>query len=226
MAKIKDDALIRVKNNTAGGIAYENHMGILQRWGEPKAIRLIKFIDILQSLSNRGVYNMYSNGYLLIDQDNARDVMDELGLPELDDYVCSLDEIEDLLKGKDLEDLENVLTWGSKSQTETIVSIATNNIIKDANVTSIIKNVTGVDVTINYEDMKKDKSKSSKPARNSKKDEAEKPARPVRKSAVKEDTEKKSTAKTTKAKTKAKTTSKKETKTDDTKSKDTKSEKK
>lgn len=146
--KINDNTMIDIKNNTGGGLAYRNDMGILRRWERPNSIKKIQFLELQQTISQIGVYNMFERGSLLIDHNNAKEIMDMLGIPELDDYICTLDEIEELLNGSDYDDLRGVLKWGSKSQTETVISIATNKKIKDANVISIIKEVVGVDVTI------------------------------------------------------------------------------
>lgn len=175
----KDTTLIEIVNNTGGGLSYYNDMGILRRWERPGSLKKIQLLELQQTISQTGVYNMFERGSLLINHNDAVDIMDMLGIPELDEYVCTLDEIEELLNGSDYEDLRAVLKWGSKSQTETIISLATNKKIKDANVISIIKEITKVNVAI--EDPIEDKDKSTtKPSRNkvvAKEVEEEKPAR-------------------------------------------------
>jgi hypothetical protein len=162
---LKDTTLIEVVNNTGGGVAYHNEMGILRRWERPGSIKKIQLLELQQSISQTGVYNLFERGSLLINHNNATDVMDMLGIPELDEYVCTLDEIEELLSGSDYEDLRAVLKWGAKSQTETIVSLATNKNLKDANVISIIKDVVGVDVTIESPLKEEKQVEATKPSR-------------------------------------------------------------
>lgn len=175
----KDTTLIEIVNNTGGGLSYYNDMGILRRWERPGSLKKIQLLELQQTISQTGVYNMFERGSLLINHNDAIDIMDMLGIPELDEYVCTLDEIEELLNGSDYEDLRVVLKWGSKSQTETIISLAANRKIQDANVISIIKEITKVDVTI--EDPIDDKDNSmAKPLRNkvvAEEVEDEKPAR-------------------------------------------------
>lgn len=180
MAKINNETLITVRNNTGGGIAYKNEMNILRRWDRPNfkrpnSIKKLQFLELQQSIAQRGVYNMFANGMLLIDENNAQEIMELLGIPELDEYVCTLEEITSLLDGVDYEDLENVLKWGTQTQTDSIITVATNREIEDANVIKIIKDVTGVDVTISPVD-KTTKKTVERPPRNKKANE-EKPAR-------------------------------------------------
>ena len=183
MAKtnLKDSTLISIINNTGGGVAYHNDMGILRRWEMPGSNKKIQLLELQQSISQTGVYNLFERGSLLIDHNDAVDVMDMLGLPELDEYVCTLDEISELLDGSDYDDLKAVLKWGSKSQTETIISLATNQKLSDANVISIIKEVTGVDVTIENPLEEKKQNTTKKPSRKKAvekvEEEEEKPAR-------------------------------------------------
>lgn len=200
--KLKDTTLIEVVNNTGGGVSYRNDMGILRRWERPGSPKRIQLLELQQTISQIGVYNMFARGSLLINHDNAQEIMDVLGIPELDEYVCTLDEIEGLLNGLDYEDLKAVLKWGSKSQTETIVSLAANKKIKDANVISIIKEVTGVDITI-ASPLEKEKVKTSKPSRNKAveiEEVEEKPARnkaPAKKTPAKKAPAKKTATKKT-----------------------------
>ena len=194
MAKtnLKDSTLISIINNTGGGVAYYNDMGILRRWEMPGSVKKIQLLELQQSISQTGVYNLFERGSLLIDHNDAVDVMDMLGLSELDEYVCTLDEIGELLNGSDYDDLKAVLKWGSKSQTETIISLATNQKLSDANVISIIKEVSGVDVTIENPLEEKKESIANKPSRKKAVEKVEeveeKPARkktPAKKTATK-----------------------------------------
>lgn len=192
--KINDDTMITVKNNTGGGVSFRTDIGILRRWERPNSTLKIKLLELMQSISKTGVYNMFARGLLLIDEDNANEIMDILGIPELDEYVCTLDEIDELLKGVDYEDLRNVLKWGTKSQTETIISIAANKSIKDANVIKAIKDITGVDVTI---EAPIEKEKEKRPARKKATDETVEEVEEVRPARAKSTTKKPAAKKTT-----------------------------
>jgi len=180
MAKktINENTMITIKNNTGGGIGFRTGLGILRKLDRPNSVMKIKLDELMQSISQSGVYNMFANGLILVDEDNASEIMDMLGLPELDDYVCTLEEIEDLLSGVDYDDLRNVLKWGTKAQNSTIITVANNKGIKDANVIQIIKDVTGVDVTIKPV---KNTREVKKPARNATKAKDVEEVKPARK---------------------------------------------
>lgn len=145
--KLTDSTMITIRNNSGGGVYFNNDMGILRGWEKPDSMKKISLVELTQAMSQRGVYVLFDKGTLIIDEQDAGEIREILGLSELDDYILTLKEIKELIKSRDYDDLRNVLKWSNKFQKDTIIQTAINEKISDANVINIIKEITGQDIT-------------------------------------------------------------------------------
>lgn len=145
--KLTDTTMITVRNNSGGGVYFQNDMGILRQWEKPNSIKKLSLLELTQAMSQHGIYVLFEKGLLIIEDDSIGEIREILGLPELDEYVLTLNEVKTLLKSKDYDDLKNVLKWSNKFQKETIIQTAISEKVADANVINIIKEITGQDIT-------------------------------------------------------------------------------
>jgi hypothetical protein len=169
--KLTDSTMITIRNNSGGGIYFKNDMGILRSWEKPSSIKKISLIELAQALSHKGVYVLFDKGSLIIDEDNAGEIREYLGLPELDEYVLTLKEVKDLLHSKDYKELRTILKWSDNYQKDTIVQTAISEKV-DANTISVIKEMTGQDITsliiVEKEEEIKEETKEVRPPRKKK----------------------------------------------------------
>lgn len=170
--KLIDSTMITVRNNSGGGIYFNNDMGILRGWEKPNSIKKISLIELTQAMSQRGVYVLFDKGSLIIDEPDAGEIREILGLTELDEYILTLKEIKELITSKDYDDLRNVIKWSNKFQKDTIIQTAINEKISDANVINVIKEVTGQDITsliiTEKAEVKKEEKEEVRPSRKKK----------------------------------------------------------
>lgn len=171
--KLTDSTMITIRNNSGGGVYFNNDMGILRGWENPNSIKKISLVELTQSMSQRGVYVLFDKGSLIIDEPDAGEIREILGLSELDEYILTLKEIKELITSKDYNDLRNVIKWSNKFQKDTIIQTAINEKISDANVINVIKEITGQDITSlivteRAEDKKKEEKEESRPPRKKK----------------------------------------------------------
>jgi len=145
--KLTDTSLITIRNNSGGGVYFNNDMNILRGWENPNSIKKISLLELMQCMSQRGIYVLFEKGSLIIDELNAGEIREMLGLPELDEYILTLNEVKELLKSKDYEDLKNVLKWSNSFQKDTVIQTAISEKISDANIINVIKEITGQDIT-------------------------------------------------------------------------------
>lgn len=171
--KLTDSTMITIRNNSGGGVYFNNDMGILRGWEKPNSIKKISLVELTQAMSQRGVYVLFDKGSLIIDEPDAGEIREILGLSELDEYILTLKEIKELITSKDYNDLRNVIKWSNKFQKDTIIQTAINEKISDANVINVIKEITGQDITSlivteRAEDKKEEEKEESRPPRKKK----------------------------------------------------------
>ena len=160
--KLNDTTMITIRNNSGGGVYFKNDMGILRAWEKPNSVKKLTLLELTQAMSQYGVYKMFEKGLLIIEDNNIGEIREMLGLPELDEYILTLDEVKELLKSKDYDDLKNVLKWSNKFQKDTIIQTAISEKVSDANVINIIKEITGQDITSLIIDDKDNKAETKK----------------------------------------------------------------
>lgn len=136
--------MVEVINTSSGSVGYVPEMStVSKKWERQGATKKVKLGELRDVVGTAGGYVLFEENILLIRDPEVRE---ELGLPELDDYVLTDKEIKKLLKEKSLDDLEEVVQNCTDDMLDTITNTAINEEISDLNKLQLIEDYTGVDV--------------------------------------------------------------------------------
>ena len=142
--KFTNDMLIEVINTSSGSVGYVPEMStVSKKWERQGAVKKVKLGELRDVVGTVGGYVLFSENLLLI---KDAEVREELGLPELDEYVFTESEIKELLKNKSVDDLEEVVQNCTDDMLDTITTTAIKEEVSDLNKLQLIEDYTGINV--------------------------------------------------------------------------------
>lgn len=181
--KFTNETMIEVINTSSGSAGYVPEMStVSKKWERQGATKKVKLGELRDVIGTTGGYVLFSENILLIRDPEARE---ELGLPELDEYVLTDKEIKELLLNKSIDELEEVVQNCTDDMLDTITTTAINEEVSDLNRIKVIEDYTGVDVieAIKEKQEENPKAKTTKRVAKTTATEEAKPKRAPRKKA-------------------------------------------
>lgn len=156
--KLTNETMVEVINTSSGSAGYIPEMStVSKKWERQGAIKKVKLGELRDVIGTTGGYVLFSENILLIKDEAIRE---ELGLPELDEYVLTDKEIKDLLNTKSADDLEDVVQNCSEDMLDTITMTAIKEEVSDLNKIKVIEDYTGVDVVDAIKELREENPKA------------------------------------------------------------------
>ena len=157
--KLTNETMVEVIYTSSGSVSYVPEMSTVgKKWERQGATKKVKLGELREVVGRQGGYVLFAENILLIKNPEIRE---ELGLPELDEYVLTSKEIQDLLNNKSVEELEDVVQNCTDDMLDTITMTAINEEVSDLNKLQLIEDYTGVDVVDAIKEAKEDAPKKT-----------------------------------------------------------------
>lgn len=136
-----DEAVVEIQNDYVCSIVYS--VGSVRRELPVGAKMKVKVKELYELVNTVGGRKVLEKGKILLKESEVRDY---LGLPELDKYNPSLEEIKELIKNPDIDRLEELLMYCSSTTLEKIVNSAIEAPISNMQAARLIHQYSGKDV--------------------------------------------------------------------------------
>lgn len=144
---------ITIKSLTGGTIGIKDlYLHLDMTWNKKGAKKLIDLETLSQAMSTPGIMEMFTEGYLGIDEKDSLEILKYLGLEEADAeeptniIVLTEQQKKRLMSTAPIGELQEMLKKLSYEQMQQLADCAIENELADLNRSEIIKNAIGIDI--------------------------------------------------------------------------------
>ena len=147
------DRRITVKNLVKSQVClYEPYLNLNITWGKKNEKKLVPLDTLAQAITSPGVAELFTEGFLAIEDKDALEIMKYLALEDADveepTNIIVLDDVQKkrLVSTAPIAELKETLKKISFEQVQQLADFAIDNEIGDLDRAEVIKKVSGIDI--------------------------------------------------------------------------------